>query len=174
MMSPEDSLLLACTHGIKENWRMLRRLCDVAEIIRRHDNMDWDALSNCTEMTAARTKLYLALTCAHQLLGAPLPAHISERVTRSSRLMWFSKRYRTVNYSWGVWKEDQGEGWHTANLLTMDTIKDSFRYLGYVYRGSAPDDQLRLGLPKFGRYLIGLIRELFGIFIYKLGYQGGK
>ena len=174
ILSPEDSLLLACTHGIKENWRMLRRLCDVAEIIRRHDNMDWDALSNSTEMTAARTKLYLALTCAHQLLGAPLPAHISEQVTRSSRLMWFSKRYRSVNYSWGVWKKDQGEGWHTANLLTMDRIKDSLRYLGYVYRGSAPDDKLRLGFPNFGRYLIALIRELFGIFIYKLGYQGGK
>jgi hypothetical protein len=174
VLSPEDSLLLACTHGIKENWRMLRRLCDVAEIIRRYDDMDWEALLTCTEMSVAKTKICLALTCAHQHLGAPLPEQILEHVTGSSKLMWFSRRYRSINYSWGVWKTDRGEGWHAANLLTMDTLKDSFRYLTYVYRSSAPDDQLRLGLPTFGRYLIVLIRELFWILSYKLGYSRDK
>ena len=174
MMSPEDSLLLACTHGIKENWRMLRRLCDVAEIIRSHHDMDWDAISTCAEMSVAKDKINLALTCAHRHLGAPIPVQIVKHFTGSPKLMWFSKRYKHINYSWGVLKTDRGEAWHATNLLTMDTIKDSFRYLAYVYRGSDPGDQARLGMPTFGRYLIVLVRELFGILSYKSGYQRDK
>jgi len=174
MLSPEDSLLLACTHGIKENWRMLRRLCDVAEILRRYDDMNWETVLTCSEMSVAKTKIFLALACANQHLGAPLPAQILERVTGSARLSWFPGRYRSINYSWGVWKKEQCEGWHAANLLTMDTIKDSFRYFGYVCRGSTPDDQQRLGLPGFGRYLIVLVREFFWILSYRLGFGSDR
>ena len=40
VFSPEDSLLLAVIHGLKENWRTLSRICDIAALIEAYPKLN--------------------------------------------------------------------------------------------------------------------------------------
>jgi hypothetical protein len=40
--SPEDLLLILCVQGFKDAWKRLKHICDVAEVIRVHQDIDWD------------------------------------------------------------------------------------------------------------------------------------
>ncbi|HYE75027.1 MAG TPA: nucleotidyltransferase family protein, partial [Blastocatellia bacterium] len=39
---PEDLLSHLCMHGFKHCWERLSLICDIAELIRRNEGMDWD------------------------------------------------------------------------------------------------------------------------------------
>jgi Uncharacterised nucleotidyltransferase len=43
-LPPEDLLVILCAHGCAEFWHQLKLVCDVAELIRVHEAMDWDEL----------------------------------------------------------------------------------------------------------------------------------
>ena len=76
--SPEDQVLVLAHHGIKNQWRALRHIVDIAAVIRGHDDLDWDLLrSRAGEMHAARA-LKLGLHMAHDLLDVTLPRSIWE------------------------------------------------------------------------------------------------
>ena len=40
--SPEDLLLILCVHAASHGWRVLKLACDVAELIDRYPQFDWD------------------------------------------------------------------------------------------------------------------------------------
>jgi Uncharacterised nucleotidyltransferase len=40
-LSPEDLLLILCVQGYKDAWERLKHICDVAEVILVHQDMDW-------------------------------------------------------------------------------------------------------------------------------------
>jgi hypothetical protein len=70
--SPEDSLLIVCINGTKDHWRSLKLICDVAEIIRSHQDLDWDAVMEQARIIGCYRILLLGLFLASDLLGAVL------------------------------------------------------------------------------------------------------
>ncbi|WP_263784456.1 nucleotidyltransferase domain-containing protein [Salinibacter grassmerensis] len=81
--SPEDRLLVLVHHGIKNQWRALRHVADVAATIRGAD-MDWDALSARAETMNCTRALKLGLHMARGLLDVMLPSRVEERFLDSS------------------------------------------------------------------------------------------
>jgi hypothetical protein len=78
--SPEDTLLYFCLHGTLHRWKPLRLVCDVAELLQRHPELNWEWLLNEAERLHSKRLLLLGLRLSHELLEAPLPSSIRKRV----------------------------------------------------------------------------------------------
>ena len=78
--SPEDLLLILCLHGSRHLWRRLSWICDIAELIRMHQAINWGRVMKRAESAGSRRLLLLGLNLADSLLGAPLPDHVRRRV----------------------------------------------------------------------------------------------
>jgi hypothetical protein len=70
--APEDLLLILSIHGGKHRWEHLGWLCDVAEIIRRYPQLDWEKLIHRASTLGARRILLVGLLLSQDLLGAQL------------------------------------------------------------------------------------------------------
>jgi hypothetical protein len=55
-------------------------ICDVAELLRAHPELDWEKIVDRAETLGCRRILWLGLFLAYDLLQAPLPMEILERV----------------------------------------------------------------------------------------------
>lgn len=75
--SPENLLLILCLEGARQLWKELATLCDVAELIRRHPRLDWNAIRRLARAEECESVLFLGLLLAEQRLGVPLPASIA-------------------------------------------------------------------------------------------------
>jgi hypothetical protein len=80
VFSPEDLLLILCVHGAKHRWDQLNWICDLAELIRVHQGLDWGMLLERASALGCERILFLGLFLAQDLLGAPLPSDALKRV----------------------------------------------------------------------------------------------
>jgi hypothetical protein len=82
----EDLLLCLCFHAAKHHWAQLKWLCDLAELVNRNHDLDWETVWKRAEISGrGLTRLVaLNLTLASTLLGAQLPAEVAERVSRDA------------------------------------------------------------------------------------------
>ncbi len=79
--SPEDTLLILCTHGSKHLWERLGWICDVAELIRaRREDMGWERVMAQAGELGGERMLLLGLFLANDLLGAALPDGVLGRI----------------------------------------------------------------------------------------------
>ena len=76
----EDVLLFLCIHGFKYGWARLGWICDVAELLRVHQRMDWVRVLEQAEASGSRRILLPGLLLASDLLGAALPEGITQRL----------------------------------------------------------------------------------------------
>jgi hypothetical protein len=65
-------LLFLCVHGAKHCWHRLGWICDIAELIRAHREIDWDVVRREARGIGAERMLSVGLLLAIDLLGAPL------------------------------------------------------------------------------------------------------
>jgi len=78
--STEDLLLLLCVHGAKDLWERLEWICGIAELVRAHMDIDWDATTRNARELGAERILLLGLFLARDLYGAELPDLILRRI----------------------------------------------------------------------------------------------
>ncbi len=78
--APEDLLSALCVHGSKDFWERISWIADVAELIQRHADLDWDAAFRTAESLRVERMVHLGLALADDLLQAPMPAEIRKRV----------------------------------------------------------------------------------------------
>jgi Uncharacterised nucleotidyltransferase len=78
--APEDALVMLCIHGSKDFWERISWILDIAEMIRAHPELDWDAVFSRADSWNARRIVYLGLALASQMLDARLPDEIGGRV----------------------------------------------------------------------------------------------
>jgi len=77
-LSAEDYLLYLCSHGLQHNWETMSLVCDVAEVLRSKDSLDWDYILRRAVKAQKKRILFLALVMAGDLLQAPAPREILE------------------------------------------------------------------------------------------------
>ncbi len=78
--SPEDLILFLCIHGARHAWSRLIWICDIAELIRCHQEMDWGLIIEQADVFATKRILFLGLFLASNILGAPLPENILRKI----------------------------------------------------------------------------------------------
>ncbi len=80
----EDLVLVLGIHGAKHHWSRLSWIVDLAELIRRNPDLDWDSL--LTEATRLHCRRIVALGAhlAAEILDAPVPSRIRELIARDA------------------------------------------------------------------------------------------
>ncbi len=78
--APEDLLSALCVHGSKDFWDRISWIADVAELIQRHADLDWDAAFRTAESLRVERMVHLGLALADGLSQSPMPAEIRKRV----------------------------------------------------------------------------------------------
>lgn len=80
--SPSDMLIVLCIQLAKDagEWRRppLIKICDIAELVRRHQTIDWALTTRTAKSVGALRVLYLGILVAHDVLGINLPPEILE------------------------------------------------------------------------------------------------
>jgi hypothetical protein len=76
----EDELVLICVHGAKHFWGRLSWIADVAGLVFRQTNIDWERASSTSRAVEAEHLLHTGLRLAADVLRAELPGAISFRV----------------------------------------------------------------------------------------------
>jgi hypothetical protein len=85
-IDPEGLLLLLCAHGVKDVWPRLISVCDVAEVVRKYRQLNWNGMLREAETIGLARVLLLGLQLAHTLLDTSLPGWVSQRIKRDDAL----------------------------------------------------------------------------------------
>jgi hypothetical protein len=124
VLSPEDLLIHLCLHlGFHHNYEFgaLRSLCDIREIISRHDGIiDWGYISETATNSGFPKAIFLPLYLAKMLVSAQVPKNViaslcpdtipSEPVKWALSRMFSPKAYKNIpalspNF-WALWASD--------------------------------------------------------------------
>jgi hypothetical protein len=140
-LSAEDTLLLLCMHGAKHCWSRLAWICDIAELVRVHERMDWAGLMARAKGSGSERMLLLGLLLASDLLGARLPAHIHERASEPA----VAALSRTVR----AWLA------HGKDAAADPIGREAF----YIAMRERPSDRARHLLHALGRFLAPNARD---------------
>jgi Uncharacterised nucleotidyltransferase len=86
-LSLADWLPILCVHGSRHRWERLTWLCDIAEIMRSHPDLNWAAVIERSQVLVCRRMLFLGILLAHYVLDAPLPPDILQQMTADAEVM---------------------------------------------------------------------------------------
>jgi len=151
-LPPEDLLLILCAHGCAEFWHQLKLICDVAELIRVHEAMDWDELVRRATVLGSRRMLLLGLFLANDLLGAELPTEVMKRVRRDRAVVALADRV----YEWlfrgslqprGFSESGEDNTFSSFHVEIRERVRDRVRYCARVAFTPNEKDWMRLQLP---------------------------
>jgi hypothetical protein len=76
-LSLEDELVLNCIHGAKHFWERLMWPADIAAIVARHQEMDWERVRRAAGDVGAVRMVHVGLLLAELLLGEPVPTQMA-------------------------------------------------------------------------------------------------
>ena len=89
---PEDLMSILCIHGGKYGWERLAWICDLANLIEIHREIDWeDILRQAGQMRIERIVL-LGLFLARDLTGVELPERVIRKFETDPKIMKFVSR----------------------------------------------------------------------------------
>jgi hypothetical protein len=77
---PEDLLLILCVHGSKHGWEKLGWICDVAEFVLIHQEVEWTLIIEQAKKLGCERMLLMGLTLANNLLDTPLPEIVHQSI----------------------------------------------------------------------------------------------
>jgi hypothetical protein len=82
--SPEDHFMILSIHASQHCWERLCWICDIAELIRTHPDLNWDRILTRARHLRIERLILMSVLLANTLLGAPLPAAIASRLKADS------------------------------------------------------------------------------------------
>ena len=132
--APEDTLLIICLNGTKDRWASLNRICDVAELIGRHPQLNWQATIERAQVIGCQRMLLLGLLLAGELFAIELPDIVRQQMAIDRAIAQLAVRVchklfapaeglshrRGTNFSlWDLQVRErwQDKGWYCFNLV---------------------------------------------------------
>jgi hypothetical protein len=94
-LSPEDALVAATFHGMKEEWTSAKGIVDVAELLAAFPNLDWDVLLHRAGQAGVRRIVLLGTNLARILLGAHVPEPVLRAIGADRALLRLSTEVTT-------------------------------------------------------------------------------
>ena len=168
-LTPEDLLIVLCVHGSKHAWEQLRWVCDVAELLRSHQCLDWERILSSASNWRCRRLVYMGLSLAHLVLDAPLPEAVVARFSVDSDVQMLSHRMPATllaNHRAGV-NEEQAVALYFS---LKDSWWERWRYGLMLCRSQIPMVMTpptwfrwRTSLPRLARLVLPLHRTLRGL-----------
>lgn len=150
-LSPEDLLLILCVHGSKHLWQRLSWICDIAELIRIHERLDWERLMEQARALGGVRMLFLGLSLANGLLGAALPEKVSQTVHADPAVRELTGRLRERLFqeTGGAHEVLEESPFHPLHLKMRERWRDKIRYFVRTATTHTARDWQALPLPAF-------------------------
>lgn len=157
-LAPETLLLVLAVHGAKHKWASLVWIADIAQLLRKHSDLDWDSVLRTARSLGIQRLLFLALALAERVLAVRPPAAVGRQVASDATLPWL---YRGVAHH--LASEVRGVPTladHWFSLRGRERWRDRFRYVGRLALTPNPQDWALLPLPSALSPLYFCIRPL--------------
>lgn len=154
-LSPEDMLLILCVHGSRHAWERLEWICDVAELVRVCQDIEWERVMAQASALGGERMLFLGLLLASDLLGAALPERVSQRVRADPTLKALAGRireqlFRETKRPAGILEGYEGApAFHTLHLKLRERLRDKIRYFVLKAVTLRGEDWKLVPLPAF-------------------------
>lgn len=153
----EDLLLILCVHGAKDLWERLEWICGIAELLRAHNEIDWEAVNrNAKELGVERIVL-LGLCLARELFSATLPDSVVRDIEAQPMIATLAREVRV-----SVLRADpQTQGLRKRvlfHLRTRERMRDRIRYCVRLAFTTTPIDWQTVPLPASLSFLYAVLR----------------
>jgi hypothetical protein len=181
VLSPslEDMLLILCMHGSRHVWTRLEWICDVAELLRVHQGMDWRWVMEQARKLGSERMLFLGLLLASDLLGAAIPDEVMQKVRAHPNVNALASRVQERLFS----ESDESNGVvqrFVFRIRVREGLQDNIANVLYLIRRTfTPNEKDRMLIPVLllpsciyylirpfrlvGVYGIGLLRRTMGV-----------
>ena len=158
-LSPENTLLMLVGHGTKDCWAQLARICDIAELIRSHPQLNWTKLLEQAKINGGQRMLFLGLMLARNLLGTSLPEEVWQKIgaEKEVELLAMQCGERLFSASNGSFQDGSVTRFH---LSTRERLQDKIRYFISIVITPTTSDWLLLPLAEFPAFLYYLLRPI--------------
>jgi hypothetical protein len=169
-----DLLLVLCIQIAKDGWVgrcELKKICDIAELIRSHPDLDWQMAVEEAERMGCRRILFLGLLLAHEVLEAHLPQDLVRKI-RAEPELDFAARHLCRGIARGDTDPDLAS---TDKDRFADAIRERWRdrilpRYYHLARSVRPNelDRAAVDLPQrlaFLYYLVRAVRLLRNAFL---------
>lgn len=158
---PEDMLLIVCMNGTKDHWQSLKQICDVAEVIRAHQEIDWERVIKQASILGSERMLKLSLFLASDLLGTALPEKVWQRIQADPVVKSLATQVRErlfVNATNSPKFEDSN--FSLWDIRVRERLQDRVRYCFTLVFMPNEGDAALLPLPPSLYFIYYLLRPI--------------
>lgn len=161
-LAADDLLFSLCVHGSRHLWERLGWICDVAELIARHE-LNWPALLQRAAETDSERMFLLGLHLAQRLLGTSLPPEVQQLCDADTRLQSLGANVIQHLFSGPTHVPATSTEIFKYNIGVRKSLAARARYFAYMLRPTDSDFGSRSLPPGFGfaYYLIRPFRLFF-------------
>ena len=156
--SIEKLLLILCVHGGNHLWDRVGWICDIAELVSRYSDLNWDSVLNDASRFGVQRLLLAGLRLAHDFFDARLPDEIWKRVEVDSEVKWLAQN-TTKRFAAFRWSGSAFLGIPIYHLRSRERLRDKANYCLQVAVPSSKDWTF-MSLPKELNFLYYLIRPV--------------
>jgi Uncharacterised nucleotidyltransferase len=156
-LSPEDLLLVLCCHGFTHQWEKLVWLSDVAGLIGRGDNLDWDYVFKKAKRLGVLRILLLGLFLASDLLGASLPCQAQDALRSETQVKRAAKEIVPHLFAPDM---HPSSGWIGQQLRMRERTGDRIKSLLAILLTPRDYDWMFASIPDSVGFLYYLIRPI--------------
>lgn len=161
-LAADDLLFSLCVHGSRHLWERLGWICDVSELIARHQ-LNWDALLQRAADTDSERMFLLGVHLAQRLLGTDLPRVVQQRCGSDTRLDSLAANIIQHLFSGPTHVPATATEIFKYNIGVRKSLAARARYFAYMLRPTDSDFGAHSLPPGFGfaYYLLRPFRLLF-------------
>lgn len=154
--SPEDSLLFLCMHGSKHCFEELQWICDIAELLRAHQGINWEQVMEQSRILGSERMLLLGLLLASELLGTILPEAVLLRMQADPVAKSLSKQVCEQIFDAPLTALET----YIFLLKARERLQDKVWYFFGIIMTPTEKEWSLLPLPKFFSLLYYLLRPI--------------
>lgn len=150
----ETMVLYLCFHGSKHCWQSLKWVCDLAEFISNHPELDWQKIVQQAKKLKLTTMLHLGIFLAHDFYQLPIPVELSSGMNHNSRayLLFEQVRQLIFNRSFTQWED------YAFVYRITDSWLGKLRFMSALLFTPTAKEWDTIELPKSWFFLYYLIR----------------
>lgn len=152
--APEIMVLYLCFHGSKHCWQSLKWICDLAEFIGSHPDLDWQQIESQAKQLKLTTMFHLGLLLAHDFYQIRLPDELLKTMQRNRHANNLFRQVRQIIFER---RFTQWEDYAFIFNLT-DSWRGKLQFLGSLLFTPTQKEWEIIKLPKLLFPLYYLIR----------------
>ena len=134
-LQPEDLLLVLCVHGSKHGWEKLGWICDVAEFVLVHQEVEWTLIIEQAKKLGCERMLLMGLTLASNLLDTPLPEIVHQSIEADPKsTLLVAQVYEELFHDSFIFNASSKFSYY---FRMMERPQDKLRYsVGFIFNNS--------------------------------------